>query len=423
MLAACVTSVGAATGFQDLADDAVAELHALVRDPQRSVAGITTGTTPPVEIVVNVARESSAAERLGTITVAALRLLDQWFGPYPATRLTVVEVPWSSAHAGASYPGLVATRQRWLAPVRDVTAERFLIAALTRQYWQRRPSDPSFVEGVVLYSAARAIHELLGGRNFATQPAFGGFVSYPIRSLQLSPNMLQLGPRLRDFEEVNHPWAAPWRAASAEPGGVAERVALALHTLERLVGWPVVQQALAELWRSEDAAIGADALERIIHVQYGIDLSWFFRVALAPDTDIDYAIEQLSTTRSAEQPGVYETVVTARRVGSMPVGGTSPSRDQPSAKTVPLSVKFADGSEALEYWDGRAASVQFAYDSRSPAVSASIDPMLVLLLDDNRENNSKRLAAPATDPTGARLALHWFIWLQDLMLSSMSLVS
>ena len=420
-----MTSAGAAMGFQDRADDAVAELDALVRNPQRNVVRITTGTTPPVEIVVNVAGESHAAERLGAITVAALRLLDQWFGPYPAPRLTVVEVPWSSVHAGASYPGLVATRQRRLAPARDVTAERFLIAASTRQYWQhsRRAADPSFVEGVVLYSATRAIHELLGGRNFPTQPAFGGFVSYPIRAIQLSPSQPQLAPRLRSFDEVNRRRGAPWRAASAEHGGAAQRVALGAaypRTTCRLAGGAAGAGRTLAIRRS---AIGAEALEQSFarstaSICRGSSASRWRR-----DADIDYAIEQLSTTSSAEQPGVYETVVTARRVGGTPIAGMSRPRDQLSPQAVPLSVKFSDGSEILEHWDGRDASVQFDYDSRSPAVSASIDPMLVLLLDDNRENNSKRLTAPANHPTGVRLALHWFIWLQDLMLSSLSLVS
>jgi hypothetical protein len=79
-------------------------------------------------------------------------------------------------------------------------------------------------------------------------------------------------------------------------------------------------------------------------------------------------------------------------------------------------VRFEDGSEVREWWDARDEWTEFIYASRSRATVASVDPGAVLLLDRDRTNNTRRLVATRS-PLGVRLALNWFVWLQDLMLS------
>jgi hypothetical protein len=47
---------------------------------------------------------------------------------------------------------------------------------------------------------------------------------------------------------------------------------------------------------------------------------------------------------------------------------------------------------------------------------ATVDPDTMLLLDDDRDNNTIVRDAPVS-PLGIRLALHWMAWLQNAMLS------
>jgi hypothetical protein len=61
------------------------------------------------------------------------------------------------------------------------------------------------------------------------------------------------------------------------------------------------------------------------------------------------------------------------------------------------------------------------YSTRSAAVSATIDPDMMLLLDVNRGNNAIVHDAPMV-PIGFRLALHWMAWLQNAMLSYTALL-
>ena len=55
---------------------------------------------------------------------------------------------------------------------------------------------------------------------------------------------------------------------------------------------------------------------------------------------------------------------------------------------MPVLVRFADGTEVRDYFDGAAPSSTLVYTAKSPAVSAAIDPDLMLLLDVNRANNA-----------------------------------
>ena len=95
---------------------------------------------------------------------------------------------------------------RLLAPARDFTAERSLVAGLVRQFWLTGDEgDPSFREGLVVYIAIRGIHTVLEGRNFAAPRFLGGFVPAPIRSLVLSPSLGGPRPLLGEFDEVFNP--------------------------------------------------------------------------------------------------------------------------------------------------------------------------------------------------------------------------
>ena len=61
------------------------------------------------------------------------------------------------------------------------------------------------------------------------------------------------------------------------------------------------------------------------------------------------------------------------------------------------------------------------YSARAAAVAATIDPDAMLLLDEDRDNNTIVRHKPVSR-LGIRLALHWLAWLQNAMLSYTALV-
>lgn len=383
-----------------------------------------------------------AAPRLIAATKSALARLSEWLGPLPGGSLEVVDVEWRSPYAGASYPGLVVTSARWFDLESDRSLERSVIAAVAREYWRAAPgSTPAqrwLAEGLALYTGVRAIHEelalpagtramptALAGRHFAATRYFGGFVPFTTRSILWSPSADDPRPRIRHFPEVELPADAPWRSWSAAPAGEAQRVALALHTLERYLGWPAMQQALEAFqarWRSGPA--GTEDFAAIISEQRGRDVRWFFDEALRFGARFDYGIRAFGSEPGGFDLALeYQTRVSLRRYGDGVFAGTAEAKVGPyaSARSLPVVTRFADGTVVEDWWDGRLPDLALTYRGRSRAISASVDPDAMLLLDDDRSNNTRAPEAGLTS-TGARLAAHWLLWLQDVMLVTTALL-
>jgi hypothetical protein len=368
----------------------------------------------------------------------ALALFDEWFGPYPYSHLTFVDVPWRSAFVGAAYPGLAAISTRWLTREQDMALERSVIAAVARMYWLDLPATsegPPFREGLMLYAGTRGIHEVLENRNFASLRLFGGMVPVVVSSVSLSPSPWDPRPRVTRFAEVSAPAVAPGRTASAAADEEASRVSLALGTLERYIGWPALQQALAGYRARLASGDRTATLQAVVSEQRGRSMKWFFDEALAAGKSFDYAVGSVATVsiagsarRSSEgakagESSRFLTEITLRRRGDAVFAGADATREASpgSGRSLPVLVRFDDGSEVREWLDGRLEDKRLSYTSAAPAELVSVDPDAMLLLDVDRRNNT-RVVRPRFHGIGARLAITWVVWLQDVMMSCTALL-
>jgi hypothetical protein len=405
-----------------------AALVAAARGLQPVEARFEEPGLPPVDIHLWL-KPAPSARRQRTVDAALLsmRVFSTWYGVAPASPLVIVDVPLRSHLAGASYPGVIAISSRWMAPARDRTVERSLIGAMARQYLFASVSldraERWFDEAFALYTGTRGVHEALENDNPTTLRFFDGHVPVVVRPVPLTPNRTDPRPRVRHFDEIDRPAAAPWRWATVEAGSRAQRGALALHTLERYIGWPAMQQALREYHSRATGAGGSLAtLASVVSEQRGNDLSWFFAEAFRPEARFDYAVLALTSEPAADGSAQYQTTVVLQRNGDAVFAGTGEVAEGrfASSRGLPVWVSFEDGSLAEDWWNGRDGERRLEYLSRSQAASASVDPRAVLLLDEDRANNTKQLHR-SFRPVGARLALHWIVWLQDLVLSCTAL--
>lgn len=355
-----------------------------------------------IELRFLLARElAHQAPRVMAATRRTLAILQDWFGPLPATSLTVAGVPWR-APLEAQAMGTVNVPIRWLAPVRDQSLERSVIGAIVRQYWHARASaSPAFTESLVIYTGTRAVHHLLEGSNFAAPRFFGGVVPFPLRSLLLSPPVNDPRPRVVGFEELESPGAPGYL-----PG------VRALQSLERYVGWPTMLDALSRLRSRDDSRWDAAALGQILSDVRGSDLRFLSSECFRSDAVFDYALADLRTR--VLPTGQVETTVTIARRGT---GRFALERDGVDHETtLPVAVRFADGHEVREAIDGGAPSTTLVFTAPVPGVHAAVDPDVMLVLDVDRENNA-RTSESRLSKLGVRLALHWLAWLQNTMLS------
>ena len=200
------------------------------------------------------------------------------------------------------------------------------------------------------------------------------------------------------------------------------KTALSLHTLERYFGWERFQPALKayfERWRFRHP--GPQDFFDAIRETTGEDMTWFVDQVFRSSNTFDYAAERLvsqpltmrgyfdrtedgdPTFEERRAEGRYRTTVVVRRHGE-------------AIFPVDVLVRFENGDQARERWDGEARWRAYEYDRPSRAVSVQVDPERVLLLDVNYTNNSITLA-PMAEAAADRWTLQWMVWLQDLLMN------
>lgn len=363
----------------------------------------------PVDLRFLIAPESAAqTPRLVNATHAALTTLSAWLGPLPDSPLTIAGQGWRPGAVPGIVPGVVSVHLRWLTPARDQWTERELVDGIVRQYWTGgAPTPGRFARALVKYTAMRAIHQQLEGSNFATLRFFGGFVPFALRSVLLSPPVADPRPRVWQFDD-------PDPITDVE----VLRGVRALQTLERYVGWPTMLEALSKMRAAATPGDDAGAFAAALSEARGTEMRFLVAECFRPDAVFDYALAGLRSEPGAS--GLIETTVTIDRRGSGRFAIDEDAGDRDA--TMPVLVRFADGTQARDYFDGTAASATLIFSTKTAAISARVDPDVTLLLDVNRDNNAISVRDAPISALGVRLALHWMTWLQNAMLSYMALL-
>jgi len=275
-------------------------------------------------------------------------------------------------------------------------------------------------EGINQFSEARVLAEAFSP-DYPVQRFFGGFVPWQARDIVFK-------------RETDGNYLSPYRdAAESDPMNIQTfryhpathwaisyfKTALWLHTLERYLGWDTLQRVLkTHFERSAFKHPRPEDFFRTLNEVSGRDRTWMVDQGYRSSNVFDYGVETLDSAPvrrtgydlGAENPSyrelasdTYRTTVVVRRHGE-------------AIFPVDVLVRFENGEEVREQWDGADRWKAFTYDRAAPASSAQVDPERVLLLDVNYTNNSRSLT-PKTAEAAQKWSLKWMVWLQDLMLT------
>ncbi len=340
-------------------------------------------------------------------TAATLRYYGEWFGAYPYDAITVVDPAYQSGSGGMEYPTLITAGARWLAPAAVTVPEAVTIHEAGHQFWYGLVASNEFEdawmdEGINTFSTARVIEAMRQPNQLALR-YFGGFIPWVFDDIHLSRatdgNRL---PGYRDAAESDAPSTPTFRYWPGSAGLISyNKTALWMHTLERHLGWPVLQQILAtyfERWTFRHPR-PADFFAIASEVS-GQDLSWFFDQVYRSSNVFDYGVQTLVSETAGDR---YRTTVVARRFGEA---------------TFPVDVvtTLENGEQIRERWDGLERRASYVYDRPSRALRVEVDPQRVLLLDVDITNNSRTLK-PRAGEAATKWSLKWMVWMQDLLLT------
>jgi len=397
-------------------------------------------TLPPVDMRLLLQPEHvGQEERHFRPTRETLRLYGEWFGAYPWDHITIVDPAWRSSSGGMEYPMFITAGTRWLAPASTDGPEEVTVHEAGHMFFQsgvgNNEMEHSWIdEGLDTYATARVMEQEFP---FVRELRFfGGFVPWPQPDVPW--DRVIHGDRIAGYRAAARSDVQATPTYRYWPGtGSAityNKSALYLHTLERHLGWDVVRRGMADFYRQWkfghpkpndffDAMNGAA----------GEDLGWFFDQVHGSSAVFDYGIAALSSRNAAGRGwfddgryrdesggrasadggngGVdsgaatwYESLVTVRRYGD----GIFP---------VEVVVEFADGTAERRRWDGQAQWTTYRFVRPSRAVTATVDPDRVLLLDIDFTNNSRTTRSRAGE-AAAKWTLAWIVWVQDLLLTA-----
>jgi hypothetical protein len=370
---------------------------------------------PPVEMQLFLQPEHAGQEsRHFDATAVTLRYYGEWFGPYPYSHITIVDPAFQSGSGGMEYPMLFTAGSRWIAPARVPQPEAVTVHEAGHQFWYGIVGSNEFEhawmdEGLNTFSTARAMDEARMPDRLALR-FFGGFVPWVIDDIRLS--RATDGNRLSGYRDNAEADAQATPTFQYWPGTATfityNKTALWLHTLERHLGWPVLQRIMStyfERWKFRHPQ-PADFFAVVNEVS-GRDMTSFFDQAYRSSNVFDYGVQTFTGTRVRLKPDTtydgYRTTVVVRRFGE-------------AIFPVDVVTTFRDGQRVTERWDGRDRRAIYTYDRPSEGLKVEVDPERVLLLDVNYTNNSAT-TEPRAAEASLKWSLKWLVWLQDLMLT------
>ncbi len=342
---------------------------------------------------------SQAQRYLGSCK-AALEFFDRHVGPYPHPVLTIVDPPVSGIEAGGmEYPTLFTVETTWGMPDGLRLPEIVTVHEFGHQYWQGMVANNEFEEawldeGVNQYFESRIMSAVYGEKT-SFLDLFGFH--------QGDEELMR-----RSYVEMRNPRIAPpatpaWKFPPGTYGTLTYyKVATALSTLERMIGTAAMDSVLRTYflrWRFRHPT-GRD-----FAAAFGPSLREFFDQTIFGTAVCDFEVSSITNAPIASPEGPTDS---ARYSASVIVGRRGDMR-----LPVDVLVRFADGREVRERWDGEAPYVTFTYRSPSPIREARVDPEGKILLDTNLINNS-RSVEPSSVPVW-KYSTKILFWFQNLL--------
>ncbi|MFZ3216781.1 MAG: M1 family metallopeptidase [Candidatus Acidiferrales bacterium] len=346
-----------------------------------------TGSAGPVKIHLLMSPGHMAtAPRYIAVLKGTLRLFDQWYGPYPYDRITVVDPPHGGEDAGGmEYPTLITAGTGSYMPKGLLAPEIVTEHEFGHQYWYGMVATNEFEEawldeGINSYTEVKVMDALYGKNTSA--------INFPFA--QAGENGLQKMTYFSDPDKDPISRFAWQFYGSNSYGSITYgKTATMLLTLEKVIGEDTLRQALHTYFLRYRFThpTGEDFLKTIEEVS-GKDLHWYFNQAVYGTQVMDYEVADAHSDplqwwekpvagarKSKHLDEVYRTYVTVRRTGDF-------------LFPVDLVVKFDDGSSATEHWDGQDRWVRYQYDRKAKIESAQIDPQNHITMDRDPFNNS-----------------------------------
>ncbi len=335
----------------------------------------------------------------------AARLALAWYGlhygPYPYPQLTIVSPPVGAMEAGGmEYPTLITTGgSRWLAfpPLKWTPfVDAVVVHEFGHQYFYGMLASNEFEqawldEGLNSYAEASCMSAILRD---GLIPELRPWPGDPWATNRVGLAGMPLPPTVDTFS---------WKFRTRHDYFAASynRTAVALHTLEGLVGPDRFARAMREYaleWRFRHPT--GDDFRASLEGSIGEDLGWFFDQAIEGDAVPDWAVLSVRqrhprAVRGWEwKDGAWVEVAAEEKEKADGEGDGGPwtvrvdiGRKGDFRGPVEVELRWDDGTTERRRWDGLGRWVRWRFDGERRLESVIVDPDGRWALETRRADN------------------------------------
>jgi len=356
----------------------------------------------------------------------AMAYLHQHVGEYPYPTLTIVDPPFRTINTGGmEYPTLITGGCIYGMPDGIRTTEVLSVHEFCHQYFMQMISSNEqeeawMDEGFTNYMEGRIMDAIYGEKH--------SVIDYPFfHTGNRERNRLRYtgmdNPKIAEI--FRYGWEFPH-------GGFRDltysKTGTWLATLEGLVGLEVMDEILKtyfERWKFNHPC-ARDFIEVVNDVvrarhgdKFGEDMNWFFEQVLYRSDVCDYAVGSINVQEVGAYNGVFDT--NNKKTFSSNKNNTTKNLFESKVilhrlgevyMPVEVVVRFENGEEITETWDGIDRGKAFTYIRSSKVESVYIDPEHKIWIDINFNNNSLT-KQPDTFPLWKHIS-EFFFWLQQI---------
>ena len=376
-----------------------------------------------IRVLIHPEHEHLAYRYINTIT-KTLDFFKRKFEKYPYPTLTIVVTPFHGVMTSSmEYPTLFSAPAIAHLPEGIRVPETLTVHEFVHQYFMQmvatNEQEESWLdEGMTNFYEGKVLDEIFGDQS-------GTIDLFDFRYGNIESNRTS-------YFGMNFPNIAPNSWKNWEfPAGTSHdiqysKTTLWLKTLEGLVGQATFDEIMKRYflkWKFKHPC-GQDFIDVVNEIvpknhgnKFGEDMNWFFDQVVYGTESCDYEIGFISHRKLFAPLGIVEdknNPILLSEVEDSKSGLAASVlvyRSGEMKLPVEILVRFQDGTEVLENWDGKGRSIELKYDKRIE--SAVVDPEKKIYIDENLLNNSH---SRSPETTGIRKYVSKFMfWMQNVM--------
>lgn len=368
-------------------------------------------------------QHADQAERHFAAVKNALEWAEEWLGVYPYSTLTIVDPCYGGGGAGGmEYPTFITAGTFWKLPLGIKTTEIVTVHEFGHQYFYGMLANNEFEEAWLDEGMNTWLELSVMRRYYAGESGKKSALGDKTSAIDF------LGIRIGDVEQSRSAYSSPESAKrdtvvkpawAYKRGGYAtfsySKPGAMMLTLENLLGEEMMKTVMRTYFeRFKFKHPTTRDFIRTVNEVTGKDFTPFFEQFLYSTVALDYAVQSISNVASDEddEANVASDDETNAK-GDYRIKVVFERKEEAIAP-MDVRVKFSDGSEFRDVWDGVARYKVYEFQKSAKAVAAYIDSENKHLLDVNLNNNALT-AKPET--TGFwKWAMNIMFWLQNLFL-------